>query len=423
MNKSFSTPWWTEFININQNFTQACVMKNCIDDDLLHKLHEGVVEVINTRFKVGDLGSGFRLYLDGVEQKDLFLKSLSENLFLDGETISEYAARTFKAKFAFIINYGEKHSDLISYNILNSVQPLIDTIGLPASGLEITIFIGDYGWTPLGIHQDHRGENVIHFHLGPGKKKMYVWDENEYTELTGRRANNLDIEPLLKYSKEFQFGAGDIFYMPWNKFHVGYSDELSVGVTLWFNNPTKQEYFKTVSKSFFLRYENNENNEILTPQLNYLTNPITSEIFIDELKLDKDTASMSTLEYFKSLHQEFKYSLLSNGGWQQIPLSLEKKEKYVVDNYKNLLGKRIYLKDLFKIYYQRNKDTLYIYARGSKIEIRYHDELISIITKLNTGDVFLVEDLIDDLSKEWPVEAGLYFLSLLYDKRGFNLQV
>ena len=54
---------------------------------------------------------------------------------------------------------------------------------------------------PLGIHQDHRGENVIHFHLGPGDKQMYIWDEDAYKELTDLKHNNTDIAPLLPHAK------------------------------------------------------------------------------------------------------------------------------------------------------------------------------------------------------------------------------
>ena len=32
-----------------------------------------------------------------------------------------------------------------------------------------------------------------------------------------------------------------------------------------------------------------------------------------------------------------------------------------------------------------------------------------------------VTDLLSTLTKDWPIEAGLYFLSLLYDKRAVNI--
>src|SRR5690606_11613554 len=127
----------------------------------------------------------------------------------------------------------------------------------------------NYGWTPLGIHQDHIGENVIHFHLGPANKTMYTWDEEKYKELTNTKHNNFDIKPLLKHSDEYEFSSGDIFYMPWNKFHIGKTDELSVGVTLWFNNPTKVRYFDKIMNTFYTSYVEN-NTEVLPPFSDYL---------------------------------------------------------------------------------------------------------------------------------------------------------
>jgi len=417
--KSFTSSWWAAFIEANKKFSQACVIKDAIDSTLLEQLNRGIVEIIYERFKLESIGRGFRVYLDGLEQNDAFLRNLSKDLPLMDESIVDYSKRIFKTKFGIIINSGEKHSDILSEQVLNIMQPLIDSIGLPASGLEITVFIGDYGWTPLGIHQDHRGENVIHFHLGPAKKTMFIWDEKKYDELTGTKFNNMDIEPILEHAEKYPFEMGDVYYMPWNKFHVGYSDELSVGITLWFNNPTKYGYVNKVLESFIFQYVE-ENKDILTPQLNYLKNSNTFTDFISTLKLDDNALRTSTSGFFKNIYEEYKYSLMSNGGWQSVPLSLEEKTNYKVDNYEHLLNKKVLSKKPFRIYYKKHKETLQIYVRGSKIEIRYHKELVSIINKLNTNNTFYVKDLIKKLSIDWPTEAGLYFLSLLYDKRGIE---
>jgi len=195
------------------------------------------MEVLKNRLTMKDIDNGFRVYIDGIEQEDDYLNNLCSTPPREEENITTYTNRIFEKKFGLIINGGERHSDLISNNIISAIQPLLELKGMPPLGLEITIFIGNYGWTPLGIHQDHRGENVIHFHLGPGNKKMYIWDEDKYKELSGNKQNNTNIFPILPYAKEFDFGAGDIYYMPWNLFHIGRTDELSVGITLWFNNP------------------------------------------------------------------------------------------------------------------------------------------------------------------------------------------
>jgi len=378
------------------------------------------MEVLIERFKLDQIGRGFRVYLDGKEQDDAYLKNLCKNIPELDENIIEYSKRVFNTKFGIIINSGEKHSDIISERIMNLMQPLIEKIGLPASGLEITIFIGDYGWTPLGIHQDHRGENVMHFHLGPGKKTMYTWDEKVYEEVAGSKFNNRDIEPILKHSNEYPFTTGDLYYMPWNKYHVGFSDELSVGITLWFNNPTKQTYVHKIIESFIFQYVQ-EDKDILTPQINYLQNNNTFSDILSTIKLDEDVLNLSAKEFLNKVYSEYKFCLLSNGGWQSVPLSREMKDKYDVNEYEYLLDKKVFAKKPFKLFYTIKNEIIDVYVRGSKIEMKHHKELELIIEKINTNEVYDVNLLLENLSKYWPIEAGLYFISLLYDKRGIEI--
>lgn len=64
------------------------------------------------------------------------------------------------------MNNNEAFSEQLASRVLKMMSSLLKIAGLPPLGNEITVFIGNYGWTPLGIHKDHTGENVLHFHLG-----------------------------------------------------------------------------------------------------------------------------------------------------------------------------------------------------------------------------------------------------------------
>ena len=77
------------------------------------------------------------------------------------------------------MNNNEAFSEQLASRVLKMMSSLFEIAGLPPLGNEITVFIGNYGWTPLGIHKDHTGENVLHFHLGPGRKQMYIWEISE----------------------------------------------------------------------------------------------------------------------------------------------------------------------------------------------------------------------------------------------------
>ncbi|WP_294296740.1 hypothetical protein [uncultured Chryseobacterium sp.] len=422
--KEFNKDFWQDFIATNKNFTQTCVIKDVIPQDLIKKLKEAVTDGLINRFRTKD-HDGFRLYFPsqgkGKENAD-FIEELYKNPPFENEEITEYCNRMFKEKFGLIINFLERHSNFISKELRIITEPLLEIIGIPATGVDVTVFIGNYGWTPLGIHQDHQGENVLHFHLGPGDKTMYIWDQEKYKDLTGTKHNNFEIEPLLEHAEKYGFGTGDLFFMPWDKFHIGKSDELSIGVTFWFNNPSKVKFFDRILNTLYTDYVD-VNKEIIGPQHNFLENNQTFDEFLSILKIDEDILNGSARDFFRYFYNEFKYGLVSNAGWQAPPQSREKEDKYNVENYEFLLEKEIYVNEPFKMIYKVDevKDQLFLYVRGTKIEMRYHPELLNIVDHLNTHKVWKVSELLKDLENEWPIEAGLYFLSMIYDKKGVEI--
>jgi len=420
--KNFSLKFWQSFINVNNDFSTACVVKNAINFNMLNKLNIGVMEVLKNRLTMKDIDNGFRVYIDGIEQEDDYLNNLCSTPPREEENITTYTNRIFEKKFGLIINGGERHSDLISNNIISAIQPLLELKGMPPLGLEITIFIGNYGWTPLGIHQDHCGENVIHFHLGPGNKKMYIWDEDKYKELSDNKQNNTNIFPILPYAKEFEFGTGDIYYMPWNLFHIGRTDELSVGITLWFNNPSKYKYLNKILESFVIQFAKKET-DVIDNKFNLIENSQTSskDIF-DILDINSEILKDSVEFFFNFLTEEFNYNLISNGGWQTKPLSRKEKNNFDVDSdYKIFIDKQIKSNNHFKILYKINNDMLFVYTRGSKFQMKYFTDLIDVINELNKFEVINLNEYFSTKKINIPKDAILYFLGLLYDKRGFEI--
>ncbi|MDE5436409.1 hypothetical protein KRE40_06975 [Elizabethkingia meningoseptica] len=420
--ENFSTKFWEDFIHANGNFTETCVIKNAITPKMLDDLNVGIMEVLKNRLTHRDIDEGFRVYIDGIEQKDEYLNELCTRPPKDTDDISSYTAGIFNKKFGFIINSGERHSDQISKNILQAVSPLIALKGLPPLGIEITIFIGNYGWTPLGIHQDHRGENVIHFHLGPGDKQMYIWDEDVYQELAGSKHNNTDIVPLLPHAKEFSFGTGDLYYMPWNKYHVGNTEELSVGITLWFNNPSKNKYLNRILKSFLTQFVKTDEN-IIGNKYNLLgSNNDSSKDIVEMLELDNEISKGSLVDFFDFLTDEFNHNLISNGGWQTPPLSQEQKTGYKVDlDYLVLSDKKIRSDSNFKILYKIKGELLVVYVRGSKFQMQYFSDILRIIDEINNQMEVDINLYLLTQEISIPKEAILYFLGLLYNKRGFEI--
>ncbi|MFY7847096.1 hypothetical protein [Chryseobacterium gambrini] len=418
--ESFSAEWWDHFLEDSGNFTKTKVYKNVISNDDIDILKNEAVKILQEIYTHRTNQYGFRVYIKGEEQDINYISKLFDAPPTEKETLESYAERVFeKQKFGMIINRTEKFSEKVSQNILLKLQPLLDKVGIPLTGLEMTLFVGNYGWTPLGIHIDIKGENIMHFHLGPGPKIMYNWEEDTYKELTGKKENNTDIEPLLPYSDAYPFEMGDFYFMPWNKYHIGFSDELSIGFIVGFNNPTRKGFTSAILNSISQQYLN-DNKQILSPDKNVKVEDSFNAIE-SVINLDENLRHLSFMDLMKYLHKEFKLAILSNGGWANIPITLNDKIRYDVDNYEVLENKKIITPYPFKTYYEKIGDELVMFVRGYKVKIKYHDELPGIIDKLNGNKEEEVTDLLSTLTQDWPVEAGLYFLSLLYDKRAINI--
>ena len=418
---NFSREWWLNFIEKNLSFSETQVYKDVCSEALTQTLNEGVREMLKSRINRLDITNGFRLYIEGKELSDSEIRNMIKgNKLSDNESIEAYCKRVFGDNFGIITNYGEKHSEILAEQILKTIQPLFDIVGIPPWGLELTTFIGNYGWTPLGIHTDNRGENVLHYHLGPGEKAMYVWDEEVYKEVGKGISNNKNIEPLLPHAKKYQFGRGDLYYMPWNKHHIGYSGDFSIGVTLWFNNPTRYDFSKLMIETIQNLFIKNDQS-IIESQLDYLSNENTFSDFINTLSIDKETLKAPLEDFLKHTYNEYKKCLMSNGGWQNIPLNYHKTIDSTKNYFPNLENKTICGSNIYKIRTENINGRLFIYVRGSRLSFKYFPELVEIIEIINSGDPIEIRDIIDRY-ENFPKEVILYFLKVLVNNKGVKIE-
>lgn len=416
--------WWNNFIDSTKGFTETVVVPDALPAAEVQFMNNLVLEVISELCRFKTNAYGLRVYLDGKQQDGAYLDStIYPQAPTAGEDITQWSARVFEdKKFGIIINYAEKFSPALAQLLTNLLQPLLQSTGLPLDGMHTTTFIGNYGYTPLGIHQDHDGGNVIHFHLGPGSKIMYNWDAAEYEKLPGAKQNNTEVAPMLPHAQQYPFKTGDLYYMPWNKYHIGFSDELSVGVTVWFDNHSKSDVLNNILEAFKRQYMDMTDLTITSPE----TGPdgFTGFAHVESmLKLDERLEGLSFNDVLQEVYKEVMHTQASNGGWRAQPLSQEQANGYNENEYMHLQGKQVRLASPFRLYpvHVEKTDQLLVFSRASKIEIRYHTGFVNMIDQLNSGEVLAVDELLNHLPAEWPIEAGLYFLSLIYNKRGIDI--
>jgi hypothetical protein len=418
--------WWEKFLQITNNRTKTAVIKDAISSEDIDVLSNEILHVISELCRLRTNKYGYRVYVEDKIVNEDFFNYIFDNPPIKLEDIEQYADRVFKDQnFGMIINGCEKFSDPLSKKLLELISPLLEIVGIPLVGLSVHTLIGNYGFTPLGIHKDNPGENVIHFHLGPGGKTMYNWSDEVYEQINGKKKNeDKDFEELLPFAESYEFQKGDVYFMPWNKYHLGKTDGLSIGVTVWFNNPPKKDLFGKIMSSLTNQYmiKDDSIKEILSP----VKDPYGQET-LKEMKelliVDENILDLSFNDIFKLLHDDYKLALFSNAGWKTRTTSLSDERLFDLNNYSFLKDKVIKVTHPFKIYNRKSVDgqEIVIFARGSKLNLRYHAEIENIIIEINKGELISSTKVIEKLSMHWPEEAGLYILSLLYDKRAIEI--
>jgi hypothetical protein len=417
--RTLDQSWWADFLARTSHFSKTGVFQDVLTPDQVALMNQYTMHALQRMCTRASSQNGFRLYLDGKEQSEA---DKQQRVFAHPpqpcEPVSDWASRVFgKEKFGLIINQIEKFSAPLAEAISALIEPLLTLAGIPLNGFHTSTFIGNYGYTPLGIHQDHQGASVIHFHLGPGPKTMYTWDEELYAQLAQNKPNNKDIGPLLPLATAYTFGAGDIYFMPWNQYHIGYSDALSVGVTFWFDNHTSEAILNKLFDLLKGKYLNIRQKHITSPQRpgdNFGQFRQVMSAF-DATLISPAT---SLREVLATIHQESLLTLFSNGGWRFKPLPLRHEGQPT--NTFQLLDSQLQLVYPFRIYYRSaTDDDLLIYCRGTELQVPNHPALVQVIDRLNAGNQVATRTLLDMLA-EWPAETGLYLLQLLVESRAVH---
>lgn len=172
----------------------------------------------------------FRVYIDGMlspqyENEVLYTRPLA------GEGFEGYVSRaTGGRKFGIVVNGAEQWSDTLARLAAQVFAPVVEAQGATRCTVEVTLFIGNYGFTPFGIHIDDPYTSVVHFHAGPTTKEMTLFGVDEFHRLNGERKNCFQPQTLIPHGRTFAIEAGDVFLLPPHYFHIGSTEGFSIGV-------------------------------------------------------------------------------------------------------------------------------------------------------------------------------------------------
>jgi hypothetical protein len=97
---------------------------------------------------------------------------------------------------------------------------------------EIFVFAGNYGKTPFGVHEDREQGAAVHFHLGPGVKRMYMWTREAFEAATGGTSTFYDLPAIADTADVYEIPAGSAFVLPAGYFHIGETEDYSAGIVV-----------------------------------------------------------------------------------------------------------------------------------------------------------------------------------------------
>jgi hypothetical protein len=209
------------------------------EDELMPALRIGLERLAHSLDRPPGPGPGqMRLYVD---QKLVFAPEF-HRFMKPGDSLQEYSeslAQEFGgAAWAIVVNDLHRYVPNLLQRLMGFLAPLIERIGIPARLMESSLFVGNYRYTPFGIHQDP-GNGVVNFCIS-GEKTILTWPPDYFlTRDPELRLRKPDPEHYLSDAIAMEIRPGDMMYWPPFWYHCGFSERQTLsaafGIGFWNN--------------------------------------------------------------------------------------------------------------------------------------------------------------------------------------------
>lgn len=403
-----------------EKLSKASVLPKSLTREDITELHDLVHKTIYDFCKIGTLEHGCRIWLgkECIEEEKKIGQLLFENPIDKNTSIQDWLNTILKTEeYCVIINRCEAFNDLYASKISTLTTHLLEGLGIPSDGIITTLIIGNYGYTPFGIHKDSEGACSFNLHLGPGDKILYNWEDSDFECYSDSEKKNID--HCISSAKAFNFGPEDILFIPANTYHVGYSNDFSISLTFWFNNHNIKRIFKRLFsyiESNFVASLNDKTTDFTS--INKFSNHL--EEMIEPISNPKG-ADRKLIDLLTEQNEERLYYLQSNAGMSSKPI-VEELNNNIADNFESISKNCTFcLKKPFKLIATERNQNISIYLRGRKIVIKSHLSIYSLIIRLNSYEHFSYIKLNELLPKEWPKNSKKELLLLLYHYKALEI--
>lgn len=377
---------WKSLLDDSNNLNKPTQAKQLISTKDITEINLLLIKVLRGFLAKEDLHVGLKTYINNELRNDLIEKMVANPPCLE-HSFEDWSQQIFgNQKFGMILIGLEEYSNSFAEKAATIVRPLLENAGLPLDGLSFLFFMGNYGFTPFGVHKESTGEDGILFHLGPENKEFYTWDDPKYNSIEHNSEVFHNVSEMLTEGKVFELEPGDAMVIPHYVYHIGNTPKFSLSFVLDYVNPPKD------------RFENE------------LLKETAEEVLLNHVEYEKPiklNAPQSVLNDVLDLHSIQKkmeitlarkiLGLKSNGGIRRI--SNKTRARIPSMEAFSIKGKEI-----FPIYLdiQDTKETL-IFARGHRIVLKNHPMLPQLIGQLNKVEYITLTSIRQLMEPIWDL--------------------
>ena len=373
---------WKDFLQATHNLSHPGVAKKIVPPYFLDQYPELLRDVVIEFAKRKEPYNGLKVFVNRV-QDNTYNAKLLENPPGKQESLQEWGQHFFEGNcHGLVMNYLENYSNELVEKVSYMVVPLLEQAGIPPAGLSMLFFMGNYGFTPFGVHHGTPGDDGFLFHLGPGKKTFYIWDTEVYNELTDSAESYANVEKILPHATAYELEPGDAIFFPPDLFHVAYTPEFSASLVLDYRKPPKLEFIKLLLEKVSFKDDKNQ-------------------VFIQPLNIKAQRTDL------KQREQDVLFSDQMIDAWEQVFCGLKSNGGFLKASLPNTtirLDEHIYkLKVPFRIVTLERDKELRLFARGHSWSCKKAPAVYHFIDKLNDGGSFSMKELIENFTSDFEL--------------------
>lgn len=380
---------WKELVDISNQLEKPSQIHNLLLEQDIICFKNLIKEIINAFLERGEHHIGLKTYVNQELNHSIVEKMLGSPP-KDFQSIEAWCKQIFgDDKFGMVLNTLEGYNNAFSEKAAELVGPLLQEAGLPLQGLSFLFFMGNYGFTPFGIHKESRGEEGMLFHLGPGKKTFYTWDSPEYNTIEHYQDSLKNIDEMLPSAKAYELNPGDVMFIPHQVFHIANSSEFSLSFVMDYINPQSDQFENKLLEGAA--------KEALVLKNDYQT-PLQYE---SQDHIDK----LAIIEKINIAFRRQLMELKSNAGILRKSLIINK----------NTLPNgnfQIKSKPIFPLFFDRQgDDKLIVFARGHRLIKPFHSNFEKLMNRFNLQETIQIEEIFQNLQPQWDMIDVLSFIS------------